>query len=93
MKRNSNIAKRFVAVAHFKEAPNSQEDVGTMRMETVVFEPDATIEQVFAAFWPEQEKPDDAVEMYRSMSYKAPFRIELMPDEKTIPPEEKLFQS
>lgn len=80
MKKNSHIAGGFIAVAHYRERPDNQEDAGNIKIETASFKPGATIAEVFKAFWPFES--DDLI---ANLLYQPPFRIEISPDENMIP--------
>lgn len=84
MKKKSNEALSFVAVAHFREYPNSQEDVGNIRLETVAIKPETTALEIFNSFWPDSE---DAIQ---AVLFKPPFKIEILPDTNTIPKDDDL---
>lgn len=86
MEKNSDRASGFVAVAHFRDRPNSREDVGSLEIKTAVFGPSATIAEIFEAFW--AQETDDPISSMRRTHFQPPFRIELVPDEKSIPDDE-----
>ncbi|NYT33939.1 hypothetical protein [Rhizobium sp. WYCCWR 11128] len=79
----SNKAERFVVVASFPrtEGVGAKEAAPT---KAYTFPPNATISDVFQAIWPK----DRSGEFF----FTPPSKIELIPDETTIPaPPEKLF--
>ena len=78
MKSQSHKATKFVAVAHFYDSPLTAQDVGRNVVKSVSINPDTTIAKVFSAFWPK-----DGDELY--VTREIPFRLELVPDEATIP--------
>lgn len=78
MNLQSHKATKFVAVAHFYNSPLTEQDVGRNVVKSVSINPDTTIAEVFSAFWPK-----DGDELY--VTHKIPFRLELVPDEATIP--------
>lgn len=86
----ANRASGFIAVAHF-----SGGEAKPSSLKTAAISPATTIADVFAAFWPAN---DDQVgqAMAKSRPGRLPLRIEILPDEKTIPaddPEEQGFFS
>ena len=70
-------AEKFVAVAHYHNSPSTEQDVGSNVIKSISNNPDTTVAEVFAAFW-----PDDPIYL---MTRKTPFRLDLVPDEATIP--------
>ncbi|RWN34172.1 MAG: hypothetical protein EOR97_05295 [Mesorhizobium sp.] len=82
MNKQSNLATSFVAVAHYV-GPADEAFV-----KSAAFSPTSTIQDVFAAFWP---TPDDYIaQAFAGHKGNLPFRIEILPDVKTIPAAEKL---
>jgi hypothetical protein len=69
-------AAAFVAIAHYS---------GDTR-KTVSFSPDTPIKEVFEAFWP-QDRWGKA--FAGSSHHPLPLKIEIMPDEKTVPRDER----
>ena len=79
MKSESHKATKFVAIAHHHNHPSTEQDVENVEVKSVSLSPTTTIAEVFAAFWPDD---DEALSQF---SFRPPFRIEIVPDEATIP--------
>ena len=77
MNSQSHKAAKFVAIAHFHNRPSTEQDVGSNVVKSISINPDTTVAEIFAAFWPD----DGAI----SPLTQKPFRLELVPDEATIP--------
>ncbi|TIL43657.1 hypothetical protein [Mesorhizobium sp.] len=71
---NANKASSFIAVAHY----------GDNCVKTASFTADATIKEVFEAFWPEEGNLGASVGRF-----DLPTRLELTPDERVVPPDER----
>ena len=82
MKYKSKEATGFVAFAYYREYPRSQEDVGSIRLETIAIKPETTVVEIFNSFW--------ASDTFASITFKPPFKIEILPDQNMIPEDEKL---
>lgn len=82
MENRSNNATAFIAVAHYRDHPATEGDVGNMRLETVAIKPETTAKEIFDHFFPSGEL---ATHLYRP-----PFQIEILPDHATVPEAEKL---
>ncbi|MFC3164026.1 hypothetical protein [Ciceribacter thiooxidans] len=79
MDRMSHKAAKFVAVAHYFEPADNVGNPANSYMKSFAFEPSATIEEIFAAIWPTDE--------FVSLISRPPVRIEIMPDQNSVPPE------
>ena len=69
--------EKFVAVAHYHNSPSTEQDVGSNVIKSISINPETTVAEVFAAFWPDDER--------YLMTRMTPFRLGLVPDEATIP--------
>ncbi len=79
MDRMSHKASKFIALAHYLEHADQHGNPANAYTKAFAFEPTATIEDVFAAIWPQ----NGLVHFITP----PPVKIEIMPDHNSIPAE------
>lgn len=79
MDKMSYKASKFIALAHYLEHADEHGNPASAYTKAFTFEPSAKIEDVFAAIWP--------TEQYGLIFGRTPVRIELVPDENSLPDE------
>lgn len=77
---NANQAGSFIAVAHFSAGDETI-------LKSTAFSPTSTIADVFAAFWPAKDDQIGNI-VARTRPGRLPFKIEILPDIKTVPADE-----
>lgn len=79
--RNSKNAAKFVVVAERRIAPRTEQDVGTIELKTFVFDPSASIGQLFEKLF------EGPAALLMSTEFA---RVSIYPDENSLPVDELL---